>query len=114
MVNLGDASRNHLVGITRHCHRPFKHLGDEFFDETLTPLARARVAEASLLYDLIKKTSLRDQCHRCRCTASHFLRFSHWFPPSRRPRTLAYPTSRSCSLRRPRHHRACRLSAECL
>ena len=57
VVDLGDAGRDHLVGIAADGHRAFEHLRDEFLDQALAALARACIGEPPLFDDLVEKTA---------------------------------------------------------
>jgi hypothetical protein len=72
VVDLRDAGVIIWSASRAQRHRPFEHLGDEFLNQALSPLARARVGEPPLFNDLVEKTRFRGLFHRCRRGCSLF------------------------------------------
>ena len=59
VVDLSDASVDHRFGVSRHRHRSFQKLCDEFANQILSTLARCCIlAETALIDDLIQETLL--------------------------------------------------------
>ena len=81
MIDLRDARVDHRLGVARHRHRAFEHLGDELLDQILAALLRCRVAsEAAFLRRSGRAGSTSSVVCPAACARS-FLRFSHWTLP---------------------------------